>query len=399
MENSSTAQEYDSDDSLLADIIQGIFTETDKIDESTSDMDIDNSFESPIMKRQLTPDVSPIPFSDNTEFIIKKRRKLKELADDILPVHICVDEKLLKSPLILREQEEPDELIRMLLKQNRSIFSLANFVNSPYPQEDKYCKINEEYTTRRDYLFAALIKEKRLKHAFTKLLQLWNIYKLDKKFTPIDDIITLSPIKKPVYIYDFKLKQKFTFEALSIANSIKSGILYYEQYFAAPKYPKNYYTNTEFKYEQLVSIYYQVLAHGVMNWVLSTYKECDFYLHRWCTYHKPHITMNAISNEICKLETYEGRELLIDFMINKIEELSGTDISDYVVKLYEYAVTYMADHNYIQRFKNIAIRHFEAEHFKLPLRISINLLCTPLVNYHPTFMNAIIDNITKHSPS
>lgn len=398
-QNNNQNEAYDSDDSLMKDIIESIFTETDDVDITPQQLSAEveyNSLNSCIMKRQLTPPVSPISYLDN-ETNGQKRRKLRELADSILPVHIRITEQLLKKPLIMREQEEPDELIRMLLRQHKRIFSLVEFLKSPYPQEEENREINEEYIKRRNYLFAAFIKEKRLKIAFTKLLQLWRIYNLDKKFIPCDDIITLAPIRKPVYIYDFTAKQKFVFEASSIANLIKTSMLYYEQYFAAPKYQKNPYTNTDFKYQQLVSIYYQVLAHGIMNWALSTYREYDFYLPRWSTYHKPHITMNAIKNEVCKLETQEGRELLVDFIINKIEEISGIFVSDHIIKLYEYAVIYMGEHCYIQRFKNIAITHFEAEHFKLPLRLSINMLCAPLIEYNPKFINEIIDNI-RHRP-
>ena len=46
-------QGYDSDDSLIADIIKSIFTEEGQEQEvSTSDMDIDTSVESNIVKRK-----------------------------------------------------------------------------------------------------------------------------------------------------------------------------------------------------------------------------------------------------------------------------------------------------------------------------------------------------------
>ena len=127
------------------------------------------------------------------------------------------------------------------------------------------------------------------------------------------DPITLSEPEKEVYIYDWKNKRKFIFDAKSLAILIESKLMYHEYGFAVPQYPKNPKNNVEFSYKQLVSLYNQLKVHGESRWGFTTLREYNFNKNRWHMYHKSALTMNSIRFNISLLDTYEARDLFSDF--------------------------------------------------------------------------------------
>jgi hypothetical protein len=243
---------------------------------------------------------------------------------------------------------------------HKRILYLSKFILSDDVSESSYLY----YKNISDTIYYYYIIEYKLRYIFKRLLLLWRAYKLNKKYVVRPDPVTLSDIEKPIVIYNWELKQKFIFDAKSLANGINANLLYYENGFSCPQDPKNLITNTPFLYKELVSIYYQLQKAGEAKWALCSLREYNFNKRVWEFYNKPQLYTNSIKNEINRLDTYDGRELFIDFVISRLEEY-GLNSSEYVVSIYQKGIVYYPTHYYIQMLKPIVILYYESEYFKI----------------------------------
>jgi hypothetical protein len=237
----------------------------------------------------------------------------------------------------------------------------------------------------RDKLYAAYIRESRLKVAFRKLLILWRAKKLDARYTKDVDPITLSEPEKEIVLYNWPLRKKFVLDARSLSNLIESKLAYQEYGFPVPQYPVNPSTNIAFAYNELTEIYNQLKAHGELQWGFATLRKYNFNKQRWHLYHKSALTVNAIRSSILLLDTHDGRELLTDFIFAKMEELNiWAPIS--TKNAYLAAITRDPANWYLDQFKAVAMQHYEAEHFGYNKTRTINAKCLQIFRKQPQFM-------------
>ncbi len=295
-----------------------------------------------------------------------------------------------KYPLLLPNWYLSDELIRNIVRRipqqvNKRIQYLGKFQLPIIAMDPSY----GYYETIRNIVYETYYKEFKLRWKFRALLQRWRIYKMDKLYVYNPDPITLCDPEKPIIIYDRKAKKKFVFDAKSLANSINSNLLYYENGFAIPQFPKNLITNTPFLYIELISIYYQLQQAGEAKWALSTLKSFNFNKVRWEFYNKSILFYKAIQNEIKKLDTFDGRELFLDFVISKLEEYN-LHPTNYVIKAYERGLIYLSNHFYIQSLKPIVLLHYEAEHFKVNKEQTIKTLFMRLYKHQSKFIKEMV---------
>jgi hypothetical protein len=240
----------------------------------------------------------------------------------------------------------------------------------------------------RNRLFIAVIREFRLKYIFRKLLVVWRSYKMICKTDSEPDPITLLKPEKEVHIFDWQMRKRFVLDAKSLANYIESKLLYFEYGFSVPIFPKNPRNNVPFTYSQLVSIYYQLQKYGELKWGLVTMRQYNFNQHKWQMYNKSALTIKAITNSIIDLDTPDGRELLEDFIFSKMDEL-GELVNPRITEIYKKAMIHAPKHWYIERFKYLAILHYEGEHFGQKRNRIINTACEKLLDKQPQFIKEL----------
>jgi len=323
-------------------------------------------------------------------------RDIKSITDYIQLItgeELCFDESENNSyPLLLPTYIIADELIRNILRRipyspKKRIEYLGKF-RLPEKRADSNYIYHEVI---RDSIYENYYKEYKLRFLFRILLQKWRIHKLDAEYTEIPDPITLQEPDKPITIYDWKANKKFVFDAKSLSNSINSDLLYYENGFAIPHSPKNLITNLPFTYPELVSIYYQLKNTGESKWAFSSLKELNFNKPRWELYNKQQLFYNAIRNEIIKLDSYDGRELFIDFIVSRLEQYE-LNPSDFIIRAYEKGVIYMSNHYYIQSLKPIILLHYEAQYFKINKELAIKTAFLKLYKNQSKFIKDMIKN-------
>jgi hypothetical protein len=176
-------------------------------------------------------------------------------------------------------------------------------------------------------------------------------------------------------VYDWDNKRKFIFDAKSLATMIDTKLMYHEYGFPVPMYPRNPKNNVEFSYKQMVSLYYQLKFHGELRWGFTTLREFNFNKNKWHMYHRSALTIYAIKYNLSQLDNADGREMLLDFIFAKMEEI-GMSYTQNVYNIYKAAMSKLPNHWYLEKLKALAISHYEGEHFGHNRGRIINLACT-----------------------
>jgi hypothetical protein len=280
---------------------------------------------------------------------------------ELLHLNIGEPKNILLTPSI-----EPNLLIRKIIGgipkgvANRLQY-LHKFVQKLPLEEEESTLYHDDI---RDQVMNAFMKEYKLRFIFRKCLNRWRVHKMEKTAEAEEEVdpITLCPPEKAIALYDWSFKRKFLFEANTLALMIESKLMYHEGGFPVPMYPKSPKNNVEFSYPQLISIYYQLQAHGELMWGMATLRQCNFNKKRWYKYHKSAITVAAIKNSISLLDTRDGIDLLSDFIFAKMEDLRF-QLTRYVTDAYIQAMVRVPNHWYLEKFKFLAMVHYEAEHF------------------------------------
>jgi hypothetical protein len=253
-------------------------------------------------------------------------------------------------------------LSRFLNESDNRVLEVDSVESSKMIHPSEQFTLNTIFTNLKEQLFTAYIKEMRLRRAFRNVLQRWRIYQIDKKESANIDPITLIEPKKQVVIYDIDTKTRYIFDATSLATWIESNLNHNEGGFAVPMNPRNPWTNIDFTYPQLIAIYNQLKEHGELRWGFTTFREYNFNKPKWQQYHSSTLTMRAIRTSLTKLDSYDARELLEDFIFSKMDDLHIYSNS-YINNAYRQAILRVPNHWYLEEFKGIAFQHYEATHY------------------------------------
>lgn len=133
----------------------------------------------------------------------------------------------------------------------------------------------------------------RLRNAFKKLLHAFIIRKCNK--IPFQDVdpITLSPVDRPIILYDIKNRCRHRFEAKPLMVHIHRQLLHGSIGFPEPLMPRNPLTNIELTYGQLVSCYFQLRDAGQSIWTLAGFYSLNFNLSKFSAIYEPALRQAA----------------------------------------------------------------------------------------------------------
>ena len=340
-----------------------------KREESDSDSDSD-----PVTKRRrqdcdphCEPDCEPDPFfmklSSGEEFYFTE-----EDGKDLINIH---EPNVMLRNIIADMPRKISNRMRYLAK-----FNHTEIMEGPRHFENVY-----------DAVIAGYIRECRLRRIFRGVLQRWRIRKMNRASTAAIDPITLSPPEKTVTVYDWATRKRYLFDAKSLATLIDSQLLYNEYGFSVPHMPRNPWTNIEFTYIQLVSMYQQLQQHGELRWGFTTLRSHQFHKESWELYHRPALTMKAIRASMTLLDTRAAREMLEDFIIRQMEECQMT-MTDNILHIYSLAIQHAPNHWYVESFKSLACQFWEAEQFGVRAP-GILSACRALFKKQPQFVREL----------
>jgi hypothetical protein len=289
-----------------------------------------------------------------------------------------------RKPTLIHEGIEPNLLVRIIIGnlpagiQHRLNY-LAKFRFDEVEEEETDIEDDENgqaiiYYKPKQFdnvcvqVFSAYMREMKLRKAFRRVWALWKMYQLNKKPHAEVDPITLSEPVNTVVLYE--KHSKYVFDAAALATWIESKLHYQEYGFALPMYPCNPWTNLDFTYTQMISIYYQLKGYGELRWGFITLKQHDFNKKLWALYHKSALTIRAIKTNLWALDNIESRELLEDFIFAMYDELH-IHASQHVISGFRLGIRRAPQHWYLEKWKALAFQHLEGEHFGHNRRTSV----------------------------
>ena len=308
-------------------------------------------------------------------------------------------------PTLLHENLEPNPIVRIIIGnmpigiKNRLNY-LAKFRFDEMEEEDSDIDEDEignaiiknkprQFDNVCIQVFSAYMKEMKLRAIFRRVWALWKVYRLNKLKEDDMDPITLSPPVKRVILYE--PNKKYVFDATSLATWIESKLHYQEYGFAVPMYPCNPWTNVEFSYIQLISIYYQLKSYGELRWGFITLKQHDFNKKMWSLYHKSALTMKAIRTNLWSLENSDARDMLEDFIFAMFDELR-IHTSSRIINAYRQAIRRTPQHWYLEKWKALAFEHLEGEHLGQNRRSNILNASVMLLKKQELFFKELIQS-------
>ena len=242
----------------------------------------------------------------------------------------------------------------------------------------------------QDQVFAAYYRESRLRRAMCNILTRWRCYHLDRRASTDEiDPITLEVPIKPIVIYSWIMRKRFTFDAASLAIHIETQLLHQMDGFPCPLSPRNPWNNVPFTYRELVSLYQQLKKAGEMRWGFITWYECRLDLVRWTNYQRHTLIRRAMADSITTLNSSIIREMFEEFIATTVEELLGHP-SQYYRMIYRLALRYLPNHWYIQQWKQQYLKHHAARQLgQVPYRIIEE--CRPLLKKQYRLVRALIE--------
>ena len=333
------------------------------------DSDSDSDREDPVTKRRRykESDYEPDPFfmklSSGEEFYFTE-----EDGNDLVNIH---EPNVMLRNILANMPRKISHRMRYLAK-----FNHTEIMEGPRHFENVY-----------DAVIAGYIRECRLRRIFRGVLQRWRIRKMNRTSTAPIDPITLCPPEKTVTVYDWATRKRYLFDAKSLATLIDSQLLYNEYGFSVPQMPRNPWTNIEFTYIQLVSMYEQLQHHGELRWGFTTLRSHQFHKEAWELYHRPALTMKAIRASMTQLDSRAAREMLEDFIIRQMEECQMS-MTDNILHIYSLAIQHAPNHWYIESFKSLACQFWEAEQFGVRAP-GILSACRALFKKQPQFVREL----------
>lgn len=293
--------------------------------------------------------------------------------------------------LLLPQWFESNIFVRKIVSRSlRSVAARLRYLSHIMEEEEGYDDDgNMTYYDLKEQVMESFIVEKRLRNAMQNVLMRWRNHQMDKRHQDIVDPITLSEPEKRVVLYDWSMKRKFIFDAKSLSIHIETALLYHEEGFAAPCYPRNPWTNLDFTYRQLVSIYEQLKIHGELRWGFMTLRKHNFNKIMWHKYHHTSITLKAVQTSLVQLDSANARDLLEDFIIMKINEVEDT--TPFLVNLYRTAITHVPRHWIIEQWKKATFLHYESHHFGLNRIVMINRMRDTLLKKQPQLIHDLTE--------
>jgi hypothetical protein len=286
---------------------------------------------------------------------------------------------------------QPNMYVRKIIsKLPRSIRKRMTYLEKFMNEEDAYDdEENELYYHLRDQVYDTYILEMRLRERMRAFVRRWRQRRMDRRADDNIDPITQCPPEKEVEIYDWDMKKKYVFDAKSLAIHIETQLSHHDSGFANPQCPRNPWTNVNFSYNQLLSIYFQLKHYRELRWGLTTLYEYEFDKKMWHRYHVSAITMKAIKNSLTTLDSMPARELLEDFILSQLSQM-GVEITESITMAYRIIMQREPRHWYIELWKEVAMTNHESAHFGVNCNNLIREQCRKIAAKHHLFIKDLI---------
>jgi hypothetical protein len=161
------------------------------------------------------------------------------------------------------------------------------------------------------------------------------------------DLVTLEEPSKPVFLYDWRQRRVYTFEARSIFIDIQRRILTHDQLFINPQVPRNPYTNERLRTWQMMHVFDQLRAYGFTHWAIESLRKL---LYDWPSFIQVNgvpLRLEALEATFREPDSEDCVELVLDFI--ETEHFNMNKV--YYRTLYEWALDMKPEHPKVVRWR------------------------------------------------
>jgi len=195
----------------------------------------------------------------------------------------------------------------------------------------------------------------KLRLAFMKLLHHWRFKHL--KLANTDDIVTMDPPKKPVYIVNWKSKTAHVFESSTLMRDITERLLQNDGVFEESAEPRNPFTNTSLTQAQMISLWNQISLSGVYtSTAFSAFRQARWNMQTFQAEYAAMLKLNALRRTMKNPDHYDYTDRMIDF-IQYVYEIKSEACD---IFLYKDAVKYKNRHSIIKGWEKLCKLYYEA---------------------------------------
>ena len=194
----------------------------------------------------------------------------------------------------------------------------------------------------------------KLRLAFIKLLHHWRFKHLHIANT--EDIVTMDPPKKPVYIVNWYTNTAHLFEASTLMRDITERLLHHDGVFEQSALPRNPFTNSPLTQAQMISVWNQISLSGVpTSTAFSAFRQARWNLQTFEAEYSSMLKLNALRNTMKTPGHYDYIDRMIDFIEYVYEEKSESCN----LILYKNAVKYYNRHSIIRAWEKLCKLYYE----------------------------------------
>ena len=195
----------------------------------------------------------------------------------------------------------------------------------------------------------------KLRLAFMKLLHHWRFKHLQIANT--EDIVTMDPPKKPVYIVNWKSKTAHVFEASTLMRDITERLLHHDGFFEESAEPRNPFTNSPLTQAQMISLWNQISLSGIpTSTAFSAFRQARWNLKTFEAEYAAMLKLNALRKTMRNPAHYDYIDRMVDFIQYVYETKS--EMCD--LFLYKDAVKYKNSHSIIRGWETLCKLYYEA---------------------------------------
>jgi hypothetical protein len=188
-----------------------------------------------------------------------------------------------------------------------------------------------------------------------KLVLRW----LFKRLIPCttDDIVTLEPIKKPIYIVDWKSRHVYSFEEKTLHTATTETLLHSHGMFACPLYPKNPLTNLHLSLGQLISVWNGfAYASFPLSSPVTHYRTVQFNHGRFIEEYGPVLSIYAMKRCIMNPLDVDGADCLFDF-IEDVYEYNSIHFHSILRNRIYTAVYSQKDYSFLRQLRRKCVEY------------------------------------------
>lgn len=198
-------------------------------------------------------------------------------------------------------------------------------------------------------------KNQKVRMIMKQFLTKWRL----KRHTVINDtdVVTMNPIKKPVYLHSFPGKCVYVFEADSVMKDIHKKLLHNDGEFPDPIFPKNMFTNETLTKGQLWYLVQQCKAQGKTTWAIESFFELGFDISKFLTFNRKKLRMVALKNVMQDPKSLEYFDMMYDFITSQ-HDANGKKVD---TELYSWAIRRVPEDPLMVQWRTICKEWYERD--------------------------------------